>query len=410
MIFIKKSLYNNALALYVYQVSNTILPFIVFPLLARGMNIEEFGYYTMFMAFIVFSSVIIDYGFLISGTYYIARNKENNKLVNKLVTIIIASKLILYFLYCVLLGLFNFYLKFDIKLYLYFILILFFQGFMPIWYYRGIQKMWGLVFSTILDKIIFGVLYFYFKENINLYTILNITLISNFISFIFSYLIIYKIGFKIEKIILEDILLELKENFEYYLSRLSVIFYTSGNVNLIGFFSPVQAGFYSISENFYKAGVSLTSPLSNALFPYMASNKDWKLFFKQIIFLSFIVLFFTTIQYFYIREIIIFLFGAKYLGVIPISKVLIMTSFVTFLSINFGYSAFSALERNDIPNKSTSCGALFFIINIIGLYFFGEINAYNIAIIFFLTEFFVLLYRLIYFFRLYSNEKVKIAH
>lgn len=404
---LSNSLYRNTFALYIYQGVNALTPFIVFPLLTSKLSIDDFSIYVLFCSLILFFSIIIDYGFLVSTTYYIAKHADKKDIVDKKISIILATKILLYLVSFIFIFGISWLVFKDIYISLKMMIGLFFLGFIPMWFYRGIQKMWGIVFSMIIEKIcLLALIYFFLKNSLD--SLINYQIFSYFLSFLISYSVMfcfYKV--KIISFNFSDILKELKEGKGYYFSRLSVVFYTSFNVNLIGFFNPIQAAIYAISENFYKACISVTSPLTNALFPYMAKNKDWNLYFKQLFIVFSLVLTFSTILYFYIEDLINYLFSNSYSGVVVVSKLLILTSLVTYLSINLGYSAFSALGRNDIPNKSTILGCIIFYMLFMMTLYYDQVNAENLSLIFLASEICVLLYRLINFLRLYNIEKAK---
>jgi len=402
---ISNSLYKNTLALYIYQGVNALTPFVVYPILTNKLSVDDFSIYVLFCSLIGFFSIIIDYGFLISTTYYIARNLNNKFNIDKKISIVLTTKLILYFSSFFVIFLISYLVFKNYYTCLKMMLGLLFVGFIPMWFYRGIQKMWGIVVSMIIEKLALLTFVYFLVDN-KLEVLINYQVFSYFLSFLISYFVMfYFFNVRVIKIEINDLLQELKEGKDYYFSRLSVVFYTSFNVNLIGFFNPIQAAVYAISENFYKACISVTSPLTNALFPYMAKNKDWKLYFKQLFFVFGIVFLFSGFLYYYIENLINYLFPSSYSDVVLVSKILIITSVITYLSINLGYSAFSALGRNDIPNRSTIIGCVVFYILFIIVLIFDQISAKNLSIIFLISEVCVLLYRLINFLRLYESEK-----
>src|SRR5690606_2760732 len=82
----------------------------------------------------------------------------------------------------------------------------------------------------------------------------------------------------------QEIRQEFKEGAQFYWSRLAVAVYTSASTLVVGSQNATQAAQFAACEQIYKAGQNVTSPINTAMYPYMAKNKDWKIFYRVVFF------------------------------------------------------------------------------------------------------------------------------
>ena len=77
-----KKISANFMYLSILQGMNLLLPLITFPYLVRVLGIEKFGLIMFAQAFIVYFSMLADYGFNLSGIREVSSNRNNkNKLI-----------------------------------------------------------------------------------------------------------------------------------------------------------------------------------------------------------------------------------------------------------------------------------------------------------------------------------------
>ena len=85
-----------------------MLPFITFPYLAQTLGAENFGAVAFANVTVVYFSILVDYGFNLTGTQNISNNRESLSYVRELLTAVYAVKMILLtlslFIFLTLLG------------------------------------------------------------------------------------------------------------------------------------------------------------------------------------------------------------------------------------------------------------------------------------------------------------------
>lgn len=399
---------KNAFALVLLQLSNYAIPLLLLPYLTRTLGIDVFGIVAITLAVGQFAFVLTDYGFSLSATYSISTNRHDQDYINNKVTAIFFAKLILFIIaMSVILIIPVIITKYqDYHSYFFVILIaVFFQTFQPIWFFQGIEKMKNITAYTVFTKLIYALLILVFikapKDGV--YVILFWG-ISHAIGTFFALYFLYKENYRYKKPSISSIFNELKDGLEFFWSRLAVSIYTSLSTIVVGTSSPLQAGLYAASEQIYKAGQNVTAPINTAMFPYMARNKDWYLFFK-LFFISLTVLIIgSLIIAYYATPLLTFLFGEEFAQATPILYTFIITVNISYIAVTFGYSAFSALGRNDIANKSVIYGAVSHIMIISLLFISSNIYALSVAITVLLTEILISAIRIFYFLKIKRTQ------
>src|SRR3981189_3095067 len=72
---------RNALALYGIQVAGYVIPLLTIPYLARVLHPQGFGLLLFAQSFAMWASVVIEYGFNLSATRDVARNRASNSML-----------------------------------------------------------------------------------------------------------------------------------------------------------------------------------------------------------------------------------------------------------------------------------------------------------------------------------------
>lgn len=402
------SVAKNAFALVIMQISNYAIPLLLLPFLTRILGVEAFGMVAITLAVSQFAFVLTDYGFSLSATYAISKNRDNQTYINNKVNAVFCSKFILVLISFLVISIMPWVIPSYYNYKSYFLIILiavFFQAYQPLWFFQGIEKMKNITIYSVLTKLLYAILVLSFirAPDDAIYVILFWG-ISQAIGTLCATYFLYKEGYSFQLPSLFAIKSELKEGLEFFWSRLSVSVYTSLSTVVVGTSGSLQASLYAIPEQIYKAGQNVTAPISAAMFPYMARHKDWKLFFR-VFFISLSVLIFGSLVIAYFAEdILVFVFGPEFHSATSILYVFIITVNVSYIAVTFGYSAFSALGRNDIANKSVMYGAMIHIIVITILIISHNITALNIAYTVLLTETVVMSLRTYFFMKLKKTQ------
>ena len=134
------------------------------------------------------------------------------------------------------------------------------------------------------------------------------------------------------------------------------------------------------------------------MFPHMAKNKDWMLFFKIVGTISLLFILTISISYFYTADMLDFVFGENYRDASPILRVFLLISLINYIAVSFGYPAFSALNKLKYVNVTVILASIFYGIYLLFLYSENQVSGINVAFGILFTELFVMTTRLVGFF------------
>jgi PST family polysaccharide transporter len=389
---------SNLISLYFLQLFNYIAPFLVLPLLTRTIAPEEFSAVMIALAIVQASFVITDYGFSSSAVSDISKRNDKKYVDNKISQIFTAK--IPLVLICVGLVLCAPMIDSFTDYYLIFFCgvgAVISQAYQPAWLFHGLQKMRLYTFYIGFTKLLHvGLVYLFVESSGDGYLVLLSWSLSNILGLIVSLLMVSALGYNISFSDFSRGLFELKDNIQFFISRLAVVSYTSGSSILVGANDVSQAAHYVSAEQGYKAGQSISSPVAQAMYPLMANKADWGLFFKTLLIVSFVLGIGGIFVSCFAVTIVDFVFGSGYLSTIPVLQIFMITMLVNFLAVIFGYPACSAINRLDIANKSVVIGALLYFSIAIFLHANELISAISIAALVLVTESFVLIVRCVW--------------
>ncbi|HIE0661161.1 MULTISPECIES: oligosaccharide flippase family protein [Providencia] len=399
--------FKNSTALIIMQLFSYISPFLVLPLLARVMSLNDFGILMMTFSFITISLVISDFGFNLSGTYYISQHIDNHNEICRYLTgvfiikvlIFIVILFIMYFLGTSILGV-N-----KTTYFLLLSLIIFFQSFQPIWFFQGLECMKNITIYTISSKLIYLFFIFLFANDGNIEKVLLSFLISQIFATLCSLFFIFRLGYKFSLPNVKSIKIYFLDSLPFFLSRVAVVIYTSANTLILGKYTELsQAAIYSSSEKIYNAGQGILNPISQAFFPYLSKNKNTTNYLKFILFSSIILSIACFIVSLYAQDIIIIFFGNAFKESGMILQIFLITLVVTYLSINFGYPIYATIGKIKYVNYTVIIGAILQTFGLLILYQLNHLNAKYLALLVLIVESSILFLRIMLYIILIRNR------
>ncbi|GJD21803.1 O-antigen transporter [Rivularia sp. IAM M-261] len=270
---------QNALSLFTVQIARYMLPIITIPYLARTLEPENWGLVIFAQASSQWLIMVLEYGFGLSISREIARYRDKEEQIAKIVTDVIGAWILLLLgsgLLMLVMGLsipvFSSYPDFLVWAWL----IGIFQGLSPLWYFQGIEQM---QLPALLD---FGLriiatfaTFIWIKSSNDGWKVLAISAITSCLSSGMMFLWIYReIPWQIPR--LASALKTLRAGWSMFLFRCSTSLYTIANTFILGLLLPTaQVAFYGGAERISRTVFSLFIPIAQAFFPrinYLLAN------------------------------------------------------------------------------------------------------------------------------------------
>ncbi|QUN06891.1 oligosaccharide flippase family protein [Shewanella yunxiaonensis] len=399
----ENNLKKNIVAMIIVQFSNYIAPLLVFPYLTRVLGLEGFGIVAMAMSLCAIALVFIDYGFCLSAPHWLAKNKNKKDEVANYVGAVYLIKVCLFLIVSLVIL---FYLNITNKIphdpALQFGLIasIFFASLQPSWFFVGIERMKHVTTFMVAAKLSYLALVFLFvKEHSQISTVFICFAISSFFASAIGFYFIYKEKYWIAFPHHSTIYIVIKNSAIFFISRLAVGLYTSASTFIIGTFVGFNAAaLYSSAEKIYQAGQSVTSPVSQVLFPYLTRTGNKKVLYKTVLLLLVPLVIGVSGCIYYAENIMVLFFGTQFSDGADILRIFLVTLLFTFVSVNFGYPAFASVGRVDFANKTVIFAATIQVVSLIILYTTDNISTINLCYSILFVEFVVMLTRVCLFF------------
>ena len=398
----KKNLLENFLSLGALQIISYVIPLITLPYLSRVLGVAKFGLVFFAFAFMQYFIILTDFGFGLSATREIAINRHNQNNLSNIFNSVTTLKLIFLLIsFLILLISFIFVPKIRTEwiVFLLSFLMVIGNAIYPVWFFQGMERMKYITFLNILSKTIFLVLIFIFVKQDTDYKIVPLLnslgfLVSGIIGFIFA---IQNFNIKLYIPKIQSIKKQFKYSAEFFISRVSVSLYTNTNsfcLGLIG--SNIMVGYYVAAEKIYQAISGLQAPLSQALYPFVAKNKNVKLFRRIFLIAVSINCLICLAGFIFTKDIITIFYGADMQEAYKVFRIFCIIALVTFPSIMIGYPLLGAMGYTKSANGSVIVGSIIHIMGLLVLFLTQKMNIYTIAFMVLITESIVFLIRLTY--------------
>lgn len=270
----------------------------------RVLGAENFGIVAMVQAWIQYIIIFVDYGFNFSATLLISVNKSNQSKIDSIYTAVTAAKMVLLLIVSCVLSLYVIINGMSVYSYLILLGMISVIGtvLFPVWLFQGIEKMQGIAICTTIAKCVSLLLIFLLvktPEDMNMAVISQSS--GMFISGILACIFIKKQKIaKFTKVSIQEIYCVLLKGFDLFVSNITISFYTTLNILIIGYFGgPTLAGYFSAADKIRTAAQGLMSPVQQAMFPRVSSligegkklKEIWSLYGKKFIAFGFLISF-----------------------------------------------------------------------------------------------------------------------
>lgn len=378
----KKRLLSNFFSLSVLQAFTYILPLLTLPYLVRNLGIDKFGLVMFSQAFIMFFSILVDYGFNLSATREISIHRDNKEKITEIFSTVIMIKVILiivsFLILSILVFSFEIFLN-NYKLYFFTFLMVIGQALFPVWYFQGLECMKYITIVNITSKLVFTTAIFVFIQNEADYILVPILNGLGFIiAGIYSLWIVkrhFNQQFKLQSI--QTMVTYFKESSQFFLSRVSSVGYSNVNTFLAGILlSPSFVTYYYLADKVVNVILSLFEPVIQTIYPYLSKKYSFNFLFKILICVMIISLVIVIIGYISSDLISIILLNEINDIFMNLLYIILLIIPISILYVMLGAPLLLARGYKKEFNLSIIYGFIIHVIILLILYFYYKINPY----------------------------------
>lgn len=394
-----KKVANNIIMLYIMNITQLVLPLLTLPYLTRVLSVDGYGVVSYVKSIMTYATLIIEFGFLLSGTKDVVEAKDNKKELGKIIGRITECKLLLSMIsFLVLIGMI--YTIPILKRHPLFTLLSFVTPFLSIflfdYLFRGLEKMQVVTLRYLIMKGISTTSTFIFIKNesqLNLIPVLDI--LGSLFAILWINAEIRKMNIQIKFDTFSSVLNSLKISFTYFLSDVATTAFGALNTFFVGIYlSASDVAFWGVTMSFVGAVQSMYSPISDGIYPHMIKTKSLKLF-KKILFFFVPLLILGGMITFWGSNIIMFIIGGeKYVSAAIYLRESVPLLIISFFSILCGWPLLGAINKVKETTLTTTITALLQVLGIFILILCHQFTIENLIIVRTLTELFLALSRI----------------
>lgn len=391
---------KNTFFLYVLTFSRYFIGLLLFPYISRVLSVEGFGLIGFSMTYVLVFQVLVEFGFMISATGAIAKNREDEKKVSGIVSATMYAKILLTIvsiLFFVISAYFIPIVKENLVIVSLFLVSSLISALVPDFLFRGVEKMKLITTRTVIVRLmtlLFVILFVKSEEHIILIPVAFI--LSSILALVIAFFEMRRLNVRIIRVDLSDAFKSIKESAMFFISRVSVSISQSSGAILIGMkYAPasLEAGLFSGASKVSSSSEMMLAPLSDSLYPHMINKRDYKLFIRIVSIFGFLWFIACLMVFIFAKNICGLVLGSDYYAAGDLLRVLIFGNFIAFFSNMFGYNALVPINKANHANIAIIVGAAFNVLGCATLWAMDSINLLSVCVIIASTNFVIFSYR-----------------
>lgn len=403
---------KNTVSLYAMNIAKMVLPLITLPYLTRVLSKDCYGTVSYVKATMQYMQLIIDFGFILSGTKDVVKAREDKNQLSQEVSSIFGAQCLLGGIAGGVLIVLAMFIPILRENFLYTMLSfvpIFLTCFLFSFVFRGLEQMHIITIRFVLTKTISTALTFIFvMSDADVLFIPIIDIISSMVAVGLVWFEIRKREVKFVKPKFANILNKIKDSAVYFASDIATTAFGALNTLLIGIFiNASEVADWSICIQMVNAVQSMYSPITTGIYPEMVKSRNINLI-KKVLKLVMPVIGFGCIFTLVVAKYALLIIGGKqYVDAAPILRALVPVMFFAFLSILFGWPTLGAIEKSKETSKTTIITAITQILGLLILLAINQFTLINIALLRGMTEMMLFVLRYSYY-RKYRNLFVEV--
>ena len=292
----KTNVAKNIIVLYGFSIAKILFPLITLPYLTRVLSVEKYGVVAYVKSIMTYMQLVIDFGFMLSGTKEIVQTKDDKKTMSAVVGDILLARLALCaisFAALCILSLAMPILRGNMAYTM--------MTFAPValtvllfdYVFRGLEQMQVITVRFIIMKSFSTVLTFLLvKSDSDLMLIPILDTIGSVLAIVLVWLSLNKLGVQVTFTGISSALRKLRESAIYFASHIATTIGGALSTLLIGaFMQPADIAYWGAALQLVSAGLALYSPVIDGVYPNIVKTRDYSVIRKTaLIFMPLIAL------------------------------------------------------------------------------------------------------------------------
>lgn len=393
-------LFRNTIFLYLMTFSNQLINLITIPYQTRVLGPVIYGKISVATSLMMYVQLIMDFGFLLSATEKVARNRDDTDYTSRLFTAVTMIKVVLgicagVVLYGVCGAIAQ--LRMDRILYMLYYMAYAVSALIPDFLYRGREEMQTVTVRTVLIRLFFASLMLIFVRESDDYLWLPLLLLAgNLIAVVFSFWHVRKV-FSVEFRAVDPqfLLRTIRDAVPFFISRIAITFYQALSALILGvrFAGQPVIGYYGSADKLLGIARSFSSPVADSLYPHMVRRKDYSIIRKLLLVTIPVILVGAAFVFWQAEWICVLLFGEEYAAAGNILRCLLPAMIVTLPTYILSFPTLNPIGLSGYANLSNviGCGVMVALLGV--LFAIDRVDAYSLCIAASISEVTVCLFR-----------------
>jgi PST family polysaccharide transporter len=388
---VKSNVIKNTMMLYGMSIAKIVFPLLTLPYLTRVLSVESYGVVSYVKAVMQYMQLVVDFGFMLSGTKDIVNAKnDHEKLEKEVGDILLARVLLAAAAFVALLGMIAVIplLRANIGYTLLAFVTVFLSVFLFDYFFRGIEKMQVITLRFVAMRGIATALTFIFvHSDKDILFVPLLDAVGSLVAVILVFVELKKENIKIHFSSVSTAWKKLKNSFVYFASNMATAF-GALNTLLIGAFLPAtEVAYWSVCMQLIGAVQTMYTPITDGIYPEMIKTKSWK-FIKRLLMIFMPIVFagsaFSIAVAPYVLQIV---GGEQYIAATSLFRALVPVLIFSFPGIVLGWPTLGALDKAAQVTKTTILSAVVQVASLLLLIATGHFTVMWIAIFRCVTEF-----------------------
>lgn len=348
---------RNAGALGIVQVVNYAASFVVLIHLTRVLGVDTYGVVAFSIGITQLLSVVLDLGFAMSATERIAVWRNDRRFVGRFTGAVLVLKLAAFLVgaivvvaYAIITEKYAAYAG----LFVLSLVPLLGHALQPAWFFQGIERMRFVTIFTVVAKLSYvaGVLTFVRAESDFLWVPVADGIAQLAAAAVGLYLI-GRVGYRVQVPRRREVRYAWSTTTGFIWSRTASTLQSNSGVLLLGLAAtPATVAVYSLAEQLYRALHAVFAPVTHALYPYMAQERDLRLLARVTAACVLVAGAGSLIGHVIAPMVIPPLLGQEWTSSLPVLDIFFVAIVVHAAVLMAGYPLAAGLGRLDIANRA----------------------------------------------------------